>query len=60
MARMRSITSIEAEISKVEADLAKTQEKCDILSARLWELQKTKQEIEAAKFTILLPFSQYM
>ena len=49
MARIRSITSIEAEISKVEADLAKAQEKCDILSARLLELQKTKQEIEAAK-----------
>ena len=47
MARMRSITSIEAEISKVESDLAKAQERVDSLSARLLELQKTKQEIEA-------------
>lgn len=44
---MRSITSIEAEISKVESDLAKAQEKVDSLSARLLELQRTKQEIEA-------------
>ncbi len=47
MARARSIKSIETEISKVEADLAKAQEKCDALAARLLELQKTKQEIEA-------------
>ena len=44
---MRSITSIETEISKVESDLAKAQEKVDSLSARLLELQRTKQEIEA-------------
>ena len=49
MARMRSITSIETEISKVESDLAKAQERFDSLSARLLELQKTKQEIEAKK-----------
>ena len=49
MARARSIKSIETEISKVEADLAKAQEKCDILSARLLELQNAKQEIEAKK-----------
>ena len=47
MARMRSITSIETEISKVESDLLKAQERCDVLSARLLELQRTKQEIEA-------------
>ena len=47
MARVRSIKSIETEISKVEAELIKAQEKCDALSARLLELQKTKQEIEA-------------
>ena len=47
MARARSIKSIEAEISKVEADLAKAQEKCDFLSARLLELQKAKQDVEA-------------
>jgi hypothetical protein len=33
MARMRSISSIETEISKVESDLAKAQEKVDSLSA---------------------------
>ena len=49
MARMRSITSIETEISKVESDLLKAQERVDSLSARLLELQKTKQEIEAKK-----------
>lgn len=47
MARMRSISSIDAEISKVEADLTKAQEKCDALSARLLELQKLKQDYEA-------------
>lgn len=47
MARMRSITSIETELSKVESDLAKAQERCDALSARLLELQRTKQEIES-------------
>lgn len=47
MARARSIKSIEAEISRVEADLAKAQEKCDSLSARLLELQKAKQDVEA-------------
>ena len=49
MARMRSISSIETEIKKVEADLAKAQEKCDALFARLLELQKMKQDIEAKK-----------
>jgi len=49
MARMRSISSIETEISKVESDLLKAQERVDSLSARLLELQKTKQEIEAKK-----------
>lgn len=49
MARMRSISSIETEISKVESDLAKAQEKVDSLSPRLFEFQKTKQEIEAKK-----------
>lgn len=49
MARMRTISSIEAEIAKVESDLAKAQEKCDALSARLLELQRTKQEAEAKK-----------
>ena len=49
MARMRSISSIEKEISKVESDLVKAQERCDVLPAQLLELQKMKQEIEAKK-----------
>lgn len=49
MARMRSISSIETEISKVESDLLKAQGRVDSLSAQLLELQKTKQEIEAKK-----------
>lgn len=47
MARMRSISSIETEISKVEEELIKAQEKCDVLSDRLLELQKLKQDYEA-------------
>lgn len=47
MARMRSISSIEAEFEKAEADLAKAQEKVDVLSSRVFELQKLKQEHEA-------------
>ncbi len=49
MARMRSISSIDNEIKKVETDLVKAQEKCDALAARLLELQKMKQDIEAKK-----------
>lgn len=49
MARMRTIASIEAEITKVEGELEKAQEKCDALSARLIELQKSKQEIETKR-----------
>ena len=47
MARMRSISSIETEISKVEEELIKAQEKYDALSDRLLELQKLKQDYEA-------------
>jgi len=46
MARTRSISSIDAEISKVEKELAKAQERVDNLAAKLLELQKTKQEHE--------------
>lgn len=49
MARTRSIASIETEISKVEADLAKAQDRCEVLSARLLALQEMKQEIESKK-----------
>lgn len=47
MARMRSISSIDAEISKLEDELSKVQEKYDALAARILELQKQKQDIEA-------------
>lgn len=46
MARTRSISSIDTEISKVERELAKAQERVDALSAKLLKLQKTKQEHE--------------
>ena len=46
MARMKSISTIETELKKAEADLQKAQEKVDILSARLLELQQKKQEYE--------------
>lgn len=38
MARTRSISSVEAEISKVTVELQKAQEKVDELSQRLLEL----------------------
>ena len=47
MARTRSISSIETEISKVTAELQKVQEKADKLTQRLLELQEMKQSIEA-------------
>lgn len=47
MARARSISSIEAEIAKTEADLNKAQKKVDTISAKLLKLQKQKQEYEA-------------
>ena len=47
MARMKSISSIEAEITKVEAELAKAQEKYDSLAARLQELNQLKRDYEA-------------
>ena len=47
MARTRSISSIEAEILKITAELQKAQEKVDELSQKLLELQEMKQSIEA-------------
>ncbi len=47
MARMRSISSIETEIAKVENDLSKTQARYDALAARLLELQQLKKDYEA-------------
>ena len=47
MARMRSISSIDAEIAKVQAELNKAQEKVDAISTKLLKLQKQKQDYEA-------------
>ena len=47
MARTRSMTSIDTEISKVEAELSKVQEKIETLSAHLLRLRKQKQERES-------------
>ena len=46
MARTRSISSIETEITKFSAELQKDQEKVDDLTQRLLELQEQKQSIE--------------
>ena len=46
MARTRSISSIETEITKVSAELQKAREKVDDLTQRLLELQEQKQSIE--------------
>ena len=45
MARTRSITSIEAEISKVSSELKQAQEKADALSQRLLELQQMREPL---------------
>ena len=47
MARTKSISSIESEIVKLEAELAKAQEKVDAISDKLLKLQKQRQEYEA-------------
>ena len=47
MARTRSISSIEAEIKKLEEELKKAQAKVDTISARILELRKQKQDYEA-------------
>ena len=47
MARTRSISSIDAEIAKVEVELNKAQEKVDAISTKLLKLQKQKQDYEA-------------
>ena len=46
MARTKSISTIENELRKAEADLKKAQEKVDTLSERVLELQQQKQESE--------------
>ena len=45
MARTRSISSIETEISKVEKDLAKVQARYDSLATRLLELQQKRRNV---------------
>ena len=47
MARTKSISAIEAELKKAEDDLKKAQEKVDILSDRVLNLQQQKQEYES-------------
>lgn len=47
MARTKSITSIDSEISKITSELTKLQEKQDTLSDRLLKLQKQKKDNEA-------------
>ena len=47
MARTRSITSIEAEISKVSSELKQAQEKAGALSQRLLELQQMREAYES-------------
>lgn len=47
MAKTRSISSIEAEITKVKAELKKAQEKVDALAEQLVRLQQQKQDYEA-------------
>lgn len=46
MARTRSISSIDAEIAKIEEELIKVRKKQESLEDELLKLQKTKQEIE--------------
>lgn len=46
MARTRSISSIDTEITKVEEELSKVQKKQESLENQLLKLQKAKQEIE--------------
>ena len=47
VARMKTISSIETELAKVETDLNKAQARVDALTAKLLDLQKQKQEYEA-------------
>ncbi len=47
MARMKTISSIETELSKVMANLEKAQKRVESLTAKALDLQKQKQEYEA-------------
>lgn len=46
MARVRSISSIDADIQKIEDELQKVKAKKETLETKPLELQKIKQEIE--------------
>ena len=45
MARKKSISVIETELKQAEADLRKAQEKVDLLSEKVLNLQQQKQEL---------------
>ena len=47
MARMKSITTIENEIAKTQAELTKVQKRQDALADKLLALQKEKRDYEA-------------
>ena len=47
MARTRTVSSIDAELTKLEAEYTKAQEKCDAIAARILELRNQKQEMES-------------
>ena len=47
MARKKSISAIETELKQAEADLRKAQEKVDLLSEKVLNLQQQKQDYEA-------------
>ncbi|MCD8295786.1 MAG: hypothetical protein LUE27_11195 [Clostridia bacterium] len=50
MARGRSISTIDAEIRKVQADIIKTEEKHELLAARLLASQDEGQECRQNNF----------
>ena len=47
MARMKTISSIKAELVKAEANLEKAQKRVDVLSEKVLSLQKQIQDYEA-------------
>ncbi|MGM9767889.1 MAG: hypothetical protein ACI3Z0_05445 [Candidatus Cryptobacteroides sp.] len=49
MARKRSLSSIEADITKTETEYRKAQEKCRVLEDRLKHLRRDKDMIEGER-----------
>ena len=49
MARAKSISSIETEIAKLEADRNKAQERVDVISAKPLKLQKKSRNVPSYK-----------